>query len=76
MVRDAELEDAVADLAARLTRGPAAALARTKRLLAASTAPALEAHLEAEAAAFAEGVVGPEFAEGVRAFVDKRAPRW
>jgi 2-(1,2-epoxy-1,2-dihydrophenyl)acetyl-CoA isomerase len=76
VVPDAEVDAVVAEMAARLASGPAAALARTKGLLAASTAPALEAHLEAEAAAFAEGVAGVEFEEGVRAFVEKRAPRW
>ncbi len=63
-------------LARRLAAGPARALARTKALLEASPGATLAAQLEAEAAAFLDGVTEGEFEEGVRAFVEKRAPRF
>ena len=73
---DGELEPATAELAARLAAGPPGALARTKALLARAGGADLDAHLAAEEAAFVEGVAGAEFEEGVRAFVEKRRPRW
>jgi len=63
-------------LARRLAAGPARALARTKALLEASPGATLAEQLEAEAAAFLDGVTEGEFEEGVRAFVEKRAPRF
>lgn len=71
-----ELESATAELAARLAGGPGDALARTKALLNASFGADLEAQLSAEKASFLAGVTGTEFAEGVTAFVEKRAARF
>lgn len=76
VVPTAELERATAELVARLAAGPSDALARTKALLNRALGEELEAQLAAEKAAFLSGVTGPEFAEGVGAFVDKRAARF
>lgn len=70
------LEEKTAELAARLAAGPVDALARTKALLNASLDTELEAQLAAEMNCFLAGVPGPEFAEGVRAFVEKRPARF
>ena len=76
VVADAELEAVTAELATRLSRGPRETLARTKQLLQASAARDLDAQLAAEAEAFLAGVAGAEFEEGVRAFIEKRPPRF
>ncbi|MDX1434764.1 MAG: enoyl-CoA hydratase-related protein, partial [Gammaproteobacteria bacterium] len=71
-----ELEERTAALARRLAAGPWAALAKTKALLNMSWSLDLEAQLTQEKGCFVAGVSGAEFAEGVRAFVEKRAPRF
>lgn len=76
VVPDAALASETAALGRRLAEGPAEALAATKALLGRGPAASLEAQLEAETEAFLAGVKGPEFAEGVRAFREKRSPRF
>ncbi|MBI4259934.1 MAG: enoyl-CoA hydratase/isomerase family protein [Actinobacteria bacterium] len=61
-----------ADLAALPTR----AVGETKRLLAAGLDGTLSDALEREAVAQAGLAASPDFAEGVAAFLDKRAPRF
>jgi 2-(1,2-epoxy-1,2-dihydrophenyl)acetyl-CoA isomerase len=68
------LDEASGALAVRLARGPSKAFAGAKALLNRSLSATLEAQLDAEEACFIEGVKGTEFAEGVRAFVEKRNP--
>ena len=71
-VPEQDLETERGRLAATLAAGPRAALGRTKKLVRGSLNASLREQLDAERDAFAEGFVGPEFAEGVRAFVQKR----
>ncbi len=72
----AELAGEVDKLAKRLADGPALAYARTKALLNGSFDRTLVEQLAAEASAFADCAASKDFAEGVTAFVDKRAPRF
>lgn len=70
----AEMEAAVGKLAARLAAGPGRAYANTKALLNASLHNGLEDQMSAEAAAFGDGATTEDFAEGLTAFLEKRAP--
>lgn len=68
------LEHLTADLASRLAAGPTAAFARTKGLLNESLEHSLSDQLQAEERAFLASSMTADFAEGVRAFVEKRNP--
>lgn len=74
LVPAALLETEARALAARLAAGPTEAYARTKALLQASVGEALEAQLKREAENFAACAASEDFIEGVRAFLEKRAP--
>lgn len=63
-------------LAGHLAQMPTKAIALTKQLLNASATNDYRAQLEAEAVAQAEAGRSSDFAEGVRAFLEKRAPRF
>jgi 2-(1,2-epoxy-1,2-dihydrophenyl)acetyl-CoA isomerase len=76
VVPAADLERETVRLAAMLARGPRAATARAKALIAGHDVDGLERHLAAEKAAFLECVQSPDFAEGVAAFLSKRTPRF
>lgn len=76
VVPAAELDAAVAALAGRLAAGPTHAYGNTKALLNAAYDRPLEAQLDAEAASFADCAVTDDFAEGIAAFLAKRAPRF
>lgn len=59
-------------LAHRLRHGPTQAYARTKILLNGGLATTLETQLQAEAESFAACATTHDFAEGIKAFLDKR----
>jgi len=71
-----DLDDTVAEIAARLAAGPARAFAHTKRLLYASLQNDLPSQLAAEAESFADCAAHPDFAEGLAAFIAKRTPEF
>ena len=72
----AALEQETSKLATRLAAGPSAVYGRTKALLNGSLNASLETQLQREAEAFAQSAAEPDFAEGIRAFVEKRKPQW
>ena len=76
VVPNEDLEAETAKLAARLARGPGRALGETKALLNASFDNPLEAQLALEAESFARCAATQDFAEGVTAFVEKRAAKF
>jgi 2-(1,2-epoxy-1,2-dihydrophenyl)acetyl-CoA isomerase len=76
VVPAASLDEETGKLAARLAAGPTAVYGRTKQLLNASLNSSLETQLQREAEAFAQSASEPAFAEGVRAFIEKRKPQW
>jgi 2-(1,2-epoxy-1,2-dihydrophenyl)acetyl-CoA isomerase len=71
---DAEFTAAVKSLAAELAQGPTLALGRGKRLFHLSTTESLETQMEHESQAIAQSSHTEDFAEGVRAFAEKRPP--
>jgi 2-(1,2-epoxy-1,2-dihydrophenyl)acetyl-CoA isomerase len=73
---DEELASEARSLTLRLAAGPTRALGLTKRLLRASYANDLDAQLTLERAYQREAGRSADFREGVRAFVEKRPPRF
>lgn len=62
--------------AAEIARGATQAIGRVKRLLYEALSQDLGRQLEREREGFADGMYGPEGAEGLSAFVEKRKPRF
>jgi 2-(1,2-epoxy-1,2-dihydrophenyl)acetyl-CoA isomerase len=73
---DPEFQPEIRDFAARLAVGPTQALARAKRLLSLGAGATLETQMEHERAAIAESAATGDFQEGIRAFLEKRAPKF
>lgn len=71
-----ELDSAVDDYAQALAQGPPVTLALTKRLLAESGLRELEAAIEAECHAQCVNLGTQDTREAVRAFFEKREPRF
>jgi 2-(1,2-epoxy-1,2-dihydrophenyl)acetyl-CoA isomerase len=72
-----EFERATMAMAARLAEGPRRAVAIAKELLnQAAGMDQLDAHLDRELQELARVADGPEFAEGLQAFFEKRPPRF
>ncbi len=76
VVAPEELAQATHDLAARLARGPAFALAMTKEMLNRELDVSLDTALEWEAQAQATCMQHPDYREAYEAFVEKREPRF
>ena len=74
VVPDAELQSAVAALAAELAQGPTKAFGAAKRLLHQSTWESLETQMELEAQAIAAAGHTEDFRAGVTAFAQKATP--
>lgn len=72
----AGLEALVSASIAQLLEGAPGALSETKRLLAALGPLSPEGYAEAGAQAFGRTAAGPEAAEGIAAFREKRKPSW
>jgi 2-(1,2-epoxy-1,2-dihydrophenyl)acetyl-CoA isomerase len=73
-VDDAGLNAEAEALTAALAKGPTGALARMKRMFAAAGTNSLHAQLDLEARLQGEAGRSEDFAEGVRAFQEKRPP--
>lgn len=76
VVPDAEIDEFVAAWAARLAAGPPIALAMTKRMLNNSLHVTMEQALDDEGVAQSLNFTTGDTAEAMRAFVDKREPRF
>jgi len=74
VVPDADLPEAAAKMARALAAGPGFGLTITKRMLNAEASMTFEEALAAEGWVQAECMESPDYAEGYRAFVEKRAP--
>lgn len=76
VVPAADLLEEAMKMATRLATGPTAALGRIKRMMNATFSNDLNGQLEMEAACQLESGKSGDFAEGVAAFFDKRAPNF
>ena len=75
-VDDAALVEEAEKLTASLACGPTEALAAMKRMFAAADQSTLDAQLDLEAALQGAAGRSADYAEGVRAFLEKRAPNF
>lgn len=76
VVKDAELPDSAGFFASQAAELPTAVVGRLKRLLDSSYGASLQEQLDLEAQLQVESATGADFAEGVKAFVEKRAPKF
>ena len=71
-----DLDDCTFEFAQKICAGSATALAKTKKLINQSFTSTLEQQLEAESIAFQQSMKTADFAEGLRAFHEKRAAKF
>jgi 2-(1,2-epoxy-1,2-dihydrophenyl)acetyl-CoA isomerase len=76
VVSDETLYSEARQLARQIANGPTASFAAAKRLMLQSLHTPLEAQLEAEGRAITEISHGPAAQEGIRAFLEKREPKF
>lgn len=76
VVPDAELEGATLEIARRLARGPALAMAKAKELVYRSLGESLESQMENERRAIVLCADTDDFREGAQAFFERREPRF
>jgi len=76
VVDDEALAGEAARLAAELAQGPTRTFGAVKRLLLEGASSALEEQLERESRAIADASRAEDGREGIRAFLEKRAPRF
>ena len=76
IVPDEKLEEETLLLAEELARGPTLAFVLAKKLFKQSFTPTLETFLDAEAWAQSVALLSEDHGEGVRAFLEKRTPRF
>jgi 2-(1,2-epoxy-1,2-dihydrophenyl)acetyl-CoA isomerase len=76
VVPAAELEAETAKLVERLANGPTRAYGLIRRQLADSLGNSLEEQGRVEAESYAASALTSDWAEGIRAFLDKRKPRF
>ena len=74
LVEDEELRATAEMVAAEIADGPVRAMVRTRALVRKAATRTLEGQLDDEAQLIAESASDAEGREGVRAFVEKRAP--
>lgn len=74
LVEDEELRSTAEEVAAGIAAGPIRAMVRTRGLVRRAAIRTLEEQLDDEAQLIAESAADAEGREGVRAFVEKRAP--
>ena len=71
-----QLDDAVSALACELAGAPQLAMRTAKRLIYSADTQDLKTHLAAERQGIVKCVSHPDFAEGVRGFMERRKPRF
>ena len=76
VVADDDLQRHAMETAVRLAKGPTAAYARVKALFESSWENDLAAQLDAETQAFADICLTADFQEGIKAFTERRQPRF
>jgi methylglutaconyl-CoA hydratase len=76
IVEPAQLMERARGVAQELLANSSAAMRQTKALFLTQSLPALDHNIEAAIAANAEARQHPDFREGVRAFLEKRKPKW
>jgi 2-(1,2-epoxy-1,2-dihydrophenyl)acetyl-CoA isomerase len=74
LVEDEVLRTRAEEAAAEIAAGPIRAMVRTRALVRQAALRTLEEQLDDEAQLIAASAADPEGREGVRAFVEKRAP--